>query len=269
MGSIPTDERAWLDLIRGGQPPAWRLLAEGSGGGIFVDAGVQAAIVPAAPERSVFNSVFYSDAERLLASLEAIDDAYDEAGVRAWTVWVPAGDAGTARALERAGHALDAEPRDMGMAMSELREPAGEPDPEVELVEREDYGSMARLNEIAYGYPAGDFRAVSEAAMPGLRIYFARIGGEDVSTLGIWPHRQDAVVVWVATAPEARGRGLSTRLLATALADAREAGLRTTTLQATKLGYPIYARLGYRDFGVVQMWERRAGGPAPRPATAQ
>jgi GNAT superfamily N-acetyltransferase len=64
-------------------------------------------------------------------------------------------------------------------------------------------------------------------------------------------------VIWVATVPEARGRGVSTRLLAHALDAAREAGLETTTLQATKLGVPVYARLGYRDFGAMHMWERR------------
>jgi GNAT superfamily N-acetyltransferase len=260
MSAIPTDEAGWLALIRSGQPPAWRLLAEGSSGGsVWEDIGVQAAIVPTAPDRSVFNSVFYRDSERLLASLEEIAAAYREAAVRAWTVWVPESDVDTAAALERAGHVLDAEPRDMGMALARLREPEAEPDPGVELAEREDYAAMARLNEIAYGYPEGEFRAVAEAGMPGLRIYFASLGGEEVSTLGIWPHEGDAVVIWVATAPEARGRGLSTRLLAAGLADARRAGLETTTLQATRLGRPVYERLGYRDFGAVQMWERRTG----------
>jgi len=260
MSPIPADEAGWLALIRRGQPPAWRLLAEGSSGGrLWEDGGVQVAIVPVAPDRSVFNSVFYRDSERLLGSLDEIARAYREAGVRAWTVWVPEGDADTAAALERAGHKLDAEPRDMGMALSELREPDAETDTDVELAEREDYAAMARLNETAYGYPEGEFRAVAEAPMPGLRIYFASLGGEDVSTLGIWPHDGDAVVIWVATAPEARGRGISTRLLARALADARDQGLSTTTLQATKLGRPIYERLGYRDFGAVQMWERRSG----------
>jgi hypothetical protein len=45
--------------------------------------------------------------------------------------------------------------------------------------------------------------------------------------------------------------------MARALADAAEQGLETTTLQATKLGYPVYEKLGYRDLGVLQMWERR------------
>jgi GNAT superfamily N-acetyltransferase len=251
----PRDEAAWRDLIRSGQPPSWRLLAEGSGGRVWERDGVLAAIVPAAPERSVFNSVFYSDGEALFDGLEEIAAAYDESGVRAWTVWVPEADSEVAAALERAGHKLDAEPREMGMPLSELRGP--EADPELEIVERDDYSEMARLNEIAYGYPAGDFVAVADATMPGLRIYFARLDGESASTLAIWSHHDDAVVLWVATLPEARGRGISTRLLGRALTDAREAGLRTTTLQATKLGAPVYRKLGYRDFGAIQMWERR------------
>jgi hypothetical protein len=42
-----------------------------------------------------------------------------------------------------------------------------------------------------------------------------------------------------------------------ALHDARDRGRKTTTLQATKAGAPIYERLGYHDFGALQMWERR------------
>lgn len=253
--AVPANDEAWRGLIRSGQPPTWKLLAEGSGGSTWEREGVMGAVIPAAPERSVFNSVFYSDGEALLASLDQLAVAYDEAGVRAWTVWVPEDDRKVATALERAGHKLDAEPGEMGMPLSELREP--DPDPELEIAEREDYAEMARLNEIAYGYPAGDFGAVAEAVMPGLRIYFGDLDGEPVATLAVWPHGSDAVVIWVASVPEARGRGISTRLLARALADARDAGLETTTLQATKLGMPVYRKLGYRDFGPIQMWERR------------
>jgi hypothetical protein len=45
--------------------------------------------------------------------------------------------------------------------------------------------------------------------------------------------------------------------MAHGLRAAREDGLETTTLQATKLGRPVYEKLGYRDFGAGHMWERR------------
>ena len=96
----------WRRLIRSGQPPAWKLLAEGSGGRVWEQGGTLAAVVPAAPDRSVFNSVFYEEGERLLGSLEEIAAEYERAGVRAWTVWVPESDTETAAALEAAGHKL-------------------------------------------------------------------------------------------------------------------------------------------------------------------
>jgi GNAT superfamily N-acetyltransferase len=64
-------------------------------------------------------------------------------------------------------------------------------------------------------------------------------------------------IAWVAVEPEARGRGLSGKLLAHALADAAERGQRTSTLVSTKLGRPVYERLGFRALGRLQMWERR------------
>ena len=35
------------------------------------------------------------------------------------------------------------------------------------------------------------------------------------------------------------------------------AASRRSTLIATKLGYPVYEQLGYRDVGGLEMWERR------------
>src|SRR5215207_2946977 len=115
---IPRDDAGWLELIRSGMSPFWRLLAEGSGGSVLSESGTLASIIPSSPERSVFNSVFYEDGEQLLASLDRIADAYDVAGVRAWTVWVPEADRTTAAALEEAGHHFDAEPRAMAMELS-------------------------------------------------------------------------------------------------------------------------------------------------------
>jgi len=253
--AIPSGDEQWARLVRDGMPPCWGLIAEGSGGSVWGQGGVAATIVPKAPDRSIFNSVFYEDAEELLASLDAIGEAYERAGVRAWTVWVPEADTAAAAGLERAGHSFDGSPRYMGMPLGDLREPEGGQG--FEITEREDYGELARINEIAYGYPPGDYVAVAEAPMPGIRIYFAELDGEPVSTMGVWPRGADAVAVWVATLPEARNRGIARRLMAHGLRNAREDGYETTTLQSSALGRPVYERLGYRDFGAGHLWEKR------------
>ncbi len=255
--AVPSTDEQWARLVRDGMPPCWGLLAEGSGGSVWERAGVFASITPQAPDRSIFNSVFYEDSGELLRSLDELGAAYEAAGVRAWTVWVPEKYAAAAKGLERNGHVYDGAPRYMGMPLSDLREPDGELG--FEVVEREDYAELARINEIAYGYPPGAYVAVAQAPMPGIRIYFAELDGEPVSTLGVWPHRSDAVVIWVATLPEARNRGIAGRLMAHALANARDDGYETTTLQSSALGRPVYERLGYRDVGAAQLWEKRQG----------
>jgi GNAT superfamily N-acetyltransferase len=253
--AVPRDDAGWLELIRAGMPPLWRLLAEASGGSVWTGEGVLASIIPQSPDRSVFNSVFYEDGERLAAALDRVAAAYDEAGVRAWTVWVPEADGDTARALEEAGHALDAEPRAMAMELSELRPP--EPDPSIEIRKELDLREVARLNEIAYGWAPGEFGAVADSEIPDTFAYFGSLDDETVGAVVVWDHGDDSEVAWVATLPEARGRGVSKQLTARSLADARERGQLTTTLVATKLGRPVYERVGYRDFGALQMWERR------------
>jgi GNAT superfamily N-acetyltransferase len=252
---VPQDSAGWLELIRAGMPPLWRLLAEGSGGSVRNDDGVLAAIVPTSPDRSIFNSVFYEDGGRLLDSLDSIAAAYEGAGIVAWTVWVPEADTETAAGLERAGHVFDAEPRAMAMEITELRAP--DPDPSIGIRDELDMPEVARLNEIAYGWAPGEFGAVASTEIPGTHAYFASIDGETVGCVVGWDYEDDTQIAWVATLPEARGRGVSTLLMAHAIAEAGKRGQLTTTLVATKLGRPVYDRVGYQDFGAIQMWERR------------
>jgi ribosomal protein S18 acetylase RimI-like enzyme len=215
--------------------------------------GVCAAVVPAVPERSVLNSVLYETPEALAAARVQLEEAYAEAGC-AWTVWVPAADRDSAALLEAAGHRLDATPRAMVMDLAELPESRpGDLDWDAEALPAD----VARINDVAYGYEAGTFARGLGELSDTMRLYQARLDGEPASVVGTIDHQGDCSVWWVATLPEARGRGLAGRLQHQALADGRERGCRTTTLQATKLGAPVYTRLGYRDIGELQMWELR------------
>ena len=54
-----------------------------------------------------------------------------------------------------------------------------------------------------------------------------------------------------------RGRRLASRLLTAALLEARERGMKTSSLQASALGSPIYERLGYRTYFRFHIMERQ------------
>jgi GNAT superfamily N-acetyltransferase len=246
----------WLDRIRDSMVATWELVAESSPGGRFVRRdGVFAAVVPATPHRSVMNSVLYTDREALLASLEELARIYDGAGVEAWTVWVPEGDAEAERALEGAGHVFDAEPRAMGLELSDLDQP------ELEGIEWErgcDLVTVGRINDAAYGYGDRGMESVIGSLPPDrVHSYAARVDSEPVAASLAIDVDDDTEVTWVATTEAARGRGLATALVHQSLWDARERGRLTATLQATKRGAPVYRRIGFRDFGALHMWERR------------
>jgi ribosomal protein S18 acetylase RimI-like enzyme len=254
VSSLPADDRGWFELVLSNQPPLWELMTAACGGEVLKEGDVQAAIVPASPNRSFFNSVFYEDAEHLIGALPRLAEAYEEAGVNAWTVWAPATDDRAKAGLAAAGHVLDASPRAMGFELSDLQLP--EPDPELEIREQVDMEQVRQLNETAYGYPPGDFPPI--APMPDTGIYLASLSGETVGATMTWDAGgSDTEITFVATLPEARGRGVAKRLLGHALERERERGKRGSTLISTKLGYPVYRFLGYRDVGGLEMWERR------------
>lgn len=268
MSPVPASAAEWLELVRENQRGLWAETARVGGGEVLeLDGGVLAAIVPASPDRSVFNSVLYRDPDALISSLDRLADAYERAGVRAWTVWVPEDETDTARALEDAGHVLDAVPRAMGAEIGSLRlndafeagqrAGLGEADGPYEMG-KADAGSFARLNETAYDLAPGDFSPIGAGFPAAASPRFALHDGEPVSCVMGWDEGDDCEICWVATHPDHRGRGLAGALMAHELRAAADRGRLTTTLQATKAGRPVYERLGYGDFGALHMWERRA-----------
>jgi GNAT superfamily N-acetyltransferase len=243
----------WLDLNLRGMQAAFRGFAQAAGSRLIEADGVTAAISAEVPERSIFNSVVYLDPAAFAAARDQIAAAYAEAG-NAWTVWVPEGDAETARLLESAGHTLDAQPRAMGIELKGVEEPdlsgidwTGEGDAEV----------LSRLNDEAYGYPEGTWIRGMGRPGPEVHVYIAWLDGDPVATVSARDADRDCSIWCVATAERARGRGLSTALMRQALFEARQRGCTTSTLQATRLGAPVYRRCGYRDFGALGMWEFR------------
>lgn len=231
-----------------------RWLGSASPGASLVDAhGVLAAVVPAAPHRSVFNSAVYPDAAALERALPELAAAYDAAGVRAWTVWTPPGDRRAAGLLAGAGHVLDAEPAAMVAQLAGFEPP---PLGDLDWTREVAIADVADINDAAYGHGDGSFRAALQD-LADLHGYLALDDGRPACGLAIADHGGSAGVYFVATRPESQGRRLASRLLGQALVDARDRGCVTATLQATRTGAPVYERLGFRTEGRIQMWERR------------
>jgi GNAT superfamily N-acetyltransferase len=256
VSSLPTDDRGWFELVLANQPPLWALYADAFGGELARVGDAQATVVQASPNRSFFNSVFYEDSDALVEALPRLAEIYGDASVNAWTVWIPAEDEVARAGLQEAGHLLDATPRAMGLDMAELEPP--EPDPELEIRVEMDTEACRSINETAYGYPAGDFPPMQP--MPDTEIYLGDLDGQTIGTTVTWDRGDDVEITFVAVLPEARGRGVAGRILAHALERERERGKKASTLIATKLGRPVYEKLGYRDAGELQMWERRKSG---------
>jgi len=216
--------------------------------------GLLAAVVPASPQRSVFNSVQYDDPARLAARLDELGAIYDSQGVRAWTVWVPAADRASAELLASRGHLLDAAPRAMALDLEDLApEPAAPGGVELGPL---DAAGCAALNDRAYGFGEDGFRA-GFGGETAIRWHGVFEGDEPLACVGTIDAGEDCCVSGVATPPEHRGRGLAGWLLWRALAQAREGGRLSASLRASQVGAPLYERLGFRDFGCVEMWELR------------
>lgn len=237
----------WVSLLASSSPDARS----------FERDGVIASIVPSCPKRSICNSVAYGDAAALAGVLDELAGVYERAGIVAWTVWAPGFDGDGIAALEAAGHRLDGSPTAMSLALDAFEAlQLGD----LDWDDRAEPAVLGRLNDLAYGLPEDAGMAPALAApprLPDLRLYQARVEGQPACALGTLDHGDDLGVYFVATHPARRGLGLASRLMSIALVAGRERGLRTSSLQASPMGRPLYVGLGYAEDFPMGMYERR------------
>jgi len=224
--------------------------------------GVIASLSPATPERSIFNSVYAPDPDDLPAAIDELEAMYEAAGVRAWTVWLPGGHRLGAELLEPRGHVHDGSPRSMALELGDLVTPSRELPAGVDLIGG-DVREVAAINDRAYGLGRGAW-ASAMTRPPDLPVTWAvaSLDGEPVACAGAIDSGDDDVCITaVGTVPELKGNGLAGHLIAALLTEARERGVRTGSLQASRAGAPVYERLGFRDVGCTDLWEKRAASP--------
>ena len=219
--------------------------------------GLLAAVVPVTPGASLPNSVLYLDPAAVVDAHDELVALYAGSGVRAWTVWVVPQDDELVAELEARGHRLDGAPTMMAARIDELDLDRAD---DVELDPAPDWATVGALNDAARGLPPGSLGpALADMQHPALRPYVALLDGQPAACLAtVDGPGGDCSLQFVATAPHARGRGLATALVRQGLCDARERGATTASLEASEMGAPMYARMGYRPLGAVRMFERRS-----------
>jgi GNAT superfamily N-acetyltransferase len=93
--------------------------------------------------------------------------------------------------------------------------------------------------------------------------YLALLDDQPVGTSQLFLSAGVAGIYNVTCLPEARGQGIGAAVTQAALLDARDTGYRVGILQASGLGYPVYWRLGFQDYGKlsVYLWKNDADQP--------
>jgi GNAT superfamily N-acetyltransferase len=87
--------------------------------------------------------------------------------------------------------------------------------------------------------------------LPGVAFFVGYVAAEPACTSALMPTTGVAGIYWVATLERFRGRGFGAALTWQAAWAGREQGCRVASLQASQLGQPVYARMGFvhdRDY---------------------
>lgn len=221
---------------------------------------VHGCCVPQAPRRPLLNAACFDDAGAAAAQLPELARAYRREGVEAWTLWVYPWQKSDALEHAVAQQAMRPGPAQtlMGIEIDELLGAPG-PLPEGYAIDhRPAWDELAKVNELAYGFPEGEYDGVMSAADPAgaNHLVVARDPeGVAVASGFFTTDGDNAPIGWIATAPQAQRLGLASAVMRAGLGVAHAAGAVTATLEATADGLPVYAKLGFRDLGLIETWQ--------------
>lgn len=83
---------------------------------------------------------------------------------------------------------------------------------------------------------------------PQVRLYVGRIDGEPVGTSMLFLSSGVAGIYQVEVSPEHRRKGIGTAMTLAPMKDARQMGYRIAVLQASKMGEPVYRKIGFESY---------------------
>jgi GNAT superfamily N-acetyltransferase len=115
------------------------------------------------------------------------------------------------------------------------------------------FGISPEVEEIWY-----DFFAETVFDNP-FRTYLAILNGRPVGTSQLFTSAGVAGIYNVSCVPEARGQGIGSKITLASLLEARQRGYHVGVLQASSMGFNVYRKLGFEDFGKLSvfLWENK------------
>jgi GNAT superfamily N-acetyltransferase len=127
-----------------------------------------------------------------------------------------------------------------------------------EMREFEGLAEHIRLVAVGFELPS-EIETAFQGTMQGLpigpgtpvRCFLAHEHGRPVGTSLVVLAGRAAAIFNVVTVPEARGRGIGALVTDAALRAAREAGHRIAILESSHIGYNVYRRLGFAEYGQI------------------
>ena len=203
----------------------------------------------------ISNAAFRRDDVVDAAELIARASEFFAARERGFSVWVRAGrpeDEDLAAAAAAAGFRAVFEMPEMLLRDEEL-EPTPTP-PGVELRKLSDLDEVPSFWEVAReayatnGFPPEVFAGYTDHAgllADNVVTFIARVEGEPASIAMTIVSDEVAGIYWVGSRERARGLGLGRAVTVAATNAGLELGARIASLQASPMGRPIYAKLGY------------------------
>lgn len=157
-----------------------------------------------------------------------------------------------------------------GMARTLDDLPPAPPLPEgVEIREAHEDSDMGAMSELAawrWGVPEAyraqlrDILTRFQIGRPesNTRMWLAYKNGVPISKLGLFDGPGSAGIYAVATKPEARGLGIASALMVTAMQAAREMGHEIVVLDSSPLAETLYQRLGFVTVAPLRLFSHEA-----------
>jgi GNAT superfamily N-acetyltransferase len=126
------------------------------------------------------------------------------------------------------------------------------------IMEIRDYAGLKKwcqIDTLGFGLPQHveptivEWLATDINLKQPLKLYLGLLDGKPVATSMYYLGAGVAGVYNVSTLPEARNKGIGYAMTQRPLLEARKLGYRIGVLQSSKLGLPVYQKMGFKEYG--------------------